>query len=231
MSAHALRIGAPSPPCTDIPPPFVHLHYRTTGTSDNPEPRIRIVFSSASSGSDSYSDSTDSSSRGLPFTRLQAGGRHSPSSNSGSGSGSNPRFTELPDSSEDETKPTTTTGESSEVASASAADEIEGDFEGAGPQANQLLKKMYGMGVHSDDEGEGEVEEAERDWSSVGVDVDPRGVERRKSDETLRWEGLSREEKEEEATRAEKERVRAERAENADEEADDEGVVEKGPRK
>lgn len=193
------------------------------GTTDNPEPRIRIVFSSASSGSDSYSDSTDSSFQaGLLNGRGSRNRHRSPST--GSGSDKSSRFQELPDSSEDE-KQDGPSGESSEVASADDRDEIEGDFEGAGPQANKLLKKMYGVGAHSDDEEE----DHEQDWASVGVRVEPRAVGRKKSDETLRWEGLSTQEQVEEATRAEKKRVKEERAANGDEDADDEG--EKRPRR
>lgn len=193
------------------------------GTTDNPEPRIRIVFSSASSGSDSYSDSTDSSFQpGLLSSRGNRNRYRSPST--GSGSDSSPRFQELADSSEDE-KQDGPSGESSEVASADDRDEIEGDFEGAGPQANKLLKKMYGVGAHSDDEDE----DHEQDWASVGVHVEPRAAGRRKSDETLRWEGLSNKEQVEEATQAEKKRVKEEKAANGDEDADDEG--EKVPRR
>ncbi|KAK4052796.1 hypothetical protein OIV83_002083 [Microbotryomycetes sp. JL201] len=170
-----------------------HASYELAGTSESPQPRIHIVFSSASSGSESYSSSTDSIMNGVDRLVL---GRDSSEESSSQHDVS--RFTELPASSEDdEQEQHSSSGggqsASADAESADASDEIDGDFENAGPQTNALLKRMYGHGRRSDEEDEDENEDVAAAWRQVGVDVEGRDkpipnttLQRTKSDATLR---------------------------------------------
>ncbi|KAM0786898.1 hypothetical protein ACM66B_002322 [Microbotryomycetes sp. NB124-2] len=184
-----------------------HASYELAGTSDSPQPRIHIFFSSASSGTESYSSSTDSFANGLD--RLILGQDSSEDSNSHQDYA---RFTELPASSEDDESlaphsssgsgGVTGTGQggSADADSVDASDEVDGDFENAGPQTNALLKRMYGHGRRSDDEDEDDNVAAT--WSQVGVTVEPdkdgvllpgaSSLKRAKSDATLRHGSFSK---------------------------------------
>ncbi|CEQ40919.1 SPOSA6832_02585, partial [Sporobolomyces salmonicolor] len=230
----------------------VRASYELGGTTAHPEPRIHLVFSSASSSS--YSSASDddgahtpssstsdfdepsSPSRFLfarhvqPLRRRSKGkGRvheedEDPSGDGGE-AGAGPRITELP-SDEDERPGAADGGGSVTEETNSVPDELEEvEFEGAGPKANGLLRRMYGVGRRSDEEpdeeGEGAVGEAA-----------PAGERRRRASE----ETLKRMEKEEtdagrgdrkdikeKQKRVRKEERRAERAEEAAH-ADDEGA-------
>ncbi|SCV69183.1 BQ2448_2203 [Microbotryum intermedium] len=190
--------------------------YELAGDSSNPEPRIHIVFSSASSASISESSSGESNSS----AHVRGGQNGSHPSN---------RFTELHDSSEDDSSPARSTDgdlhplqhhhhhhhrqqrhhhhnhakdpeqldESATeegTTSSSSAHRAKIQFEGAGPQANTLLKKMYGLEesdteiTEPDPEGEGDDEmedhaKAMQELADVDLDLEPK---RRRSDETLK---------------------------------------------
>ncbi|SCZ97246.1 BZ3500_MvSof-1268-A1-R1_Chr4-2g07085 [Microbotryum saponariae] len=190
--------------------------YELAGDSSNPEPRIHIVFSSASSASISESSSGESSSSAHVRGQI--------------GSHSSNRFTELHDSSEDDSSPARSAdgddllphqhhehhhhrskhhqhhvkapteggdesaNEEGTTTSSSSAHRAKIQFEGAGPQANALLKKMYGLEESDteinepDPEGQGEDEDedhakAMQELAEVELDLEPK---RRRSDETLR---------------------------------------------
>lgn len=190
-----------------------------TGTTVQPEPRIRLIFESASSG-DTDSSTSDS---GHPLFS-----HHSSDTNS---SAADPRFTEVHSSEEDSLA---NARDDDDDSSSQVTQEPAGDFEGAGPKENALLMRVYGLDVHSDDE---------RDWASMKVDVDgsdeARG--RRASEETVRWEDLDEDAKKDVVARAEHEtvhhkaRVTSEREEIQAEavaanEADDEGSYSLRPR-
>lgn len=153
------------------------------GTHEHPEPRIRIVFSSASSESvsddsngllDSQSSDTSTlseltpSSRGI--TRDNSPYLHH-------------RITELNSSESEAGSPRPGSGTDKDDTSSTNNDDGELEFEGAGPQANSLLRKMYGHKPTSDEDDE----EPSHNWSEVDVEVEPK---RRNSDETLRSEDL-----------------------------------------
>lgn len=142
------------------------------------------MFSSASSGSETLSDSDTSSLTTALFKRHLA-------ANSSEDSSSNPRFTEVHDSSEDDGssenkyddedhhRSPIAVDADTESSVGSQQEERDEDFQDAGPQTNKLLKKMYGLGFSSSEDDESE------DWANIGIRVEPE-VRRRKSDETLR---------------------------------------------
>ncbi|GAA5981690.1 hypothetical protein JCM5350_000456 [Sporobolomyces pararoseus] len=186
----------------------VRATYELAGTSEAPEPRIHLVFSSASSASSSYSEgegeegmktpSHSSSTSDLEepsspsrFLFLRHVGPPPPSSSKRKKKGKRKsqvtnddddarkeeeeveeeevnKIIELPDSSsEPDNKPTSSTtppspggggGNSGDVTTTeetgnSTPGELEEiEFEGAGPRANGLLRRMYGVGRVSGDE-------------------------------------------------------------------------------
>lgn len=151
------------------------------GTSASPEPRIRLVFSSASSGSQ-----TDSSgSAGHSLLRRQSSDTEASSSNIQS----NERFLEVASSEDDSEKKSDAEAtleeksaeddSSSEIQSGVPNGNDHDAFLGAGFKENHLLMKMYGVGVHSDEEGaEGEEtagKEARTAWDARDGTVTPRG--------------------------------------------------------
>ncbi|KAK4057410.1 hypothetical protein OIO90_001479 [Microbotryomycetes sp. JL221] len=156
-----------------------HASYELAGTSESPEPRIHIVFSSASSGTESYSSSTEDSfltgleRLGLDYNPGSTTTTTTTTSSSDDGhngqppdrikrqrSKTTPRFEELTMSSEedefDESNDNNNSNNNNlDVDESVETNEnhlIEGDFENAGPQTNALLKKMYGVGKKSDDD-------------------------------------------------------------------------------
>jgi hypothetical protein len=187
------------------------------------------VFSSASSESvsddsngllDSQSSDTSTLSELTPSSRGASRG-HSPQPH--------PRITEL-NSSESEANSPKLGSEADKDDASSVATEPDLEFEGAGPQANSLLRKMYGHKPNSDDE-----DEPSHNWSAVGVEVDP---QRRKSDETLRSEDLglsglkvADEEAQAEETRKEKQAVVDSINSSDGVEADDEALPTHRPRR
>jgi hypothetical protein len=132
------------------------------GTGENPEPRIRLIFSSASSGSISESSGDEG---GHPLLH-----RHSTDTDpSAHSSTSNVRLEEIRSSEEESvTAPTPEV----EDDSASAHSELD-EFVDSGLQESGLLKRMYGMG-------------GEQEWETMGIEIDPRRL-RKESMETLRW--------------------------------------------
>ncbi|GAA5918385.1 hypothetical protein JCM5296_006974 [Sporobolomyces johnsonii] len=237
----------------------VRASYELGGTTAHPEPRIHLVFSSASSSSYSSGpddddgahtpssstsdfDEPSSPSRFLfarhvqPLRRKSKGkGRaHDDHDDDSELTGDadeagvgGPRITELPSASDEDERPgAVDVGESVTEDTNSVPDELEEvEFEGAGPMANGLLRRMYGVGRRSDEEfdeeGEGVVGEAAQEGER----------RRRASEETLKSmnkeevsaDGDDREGVKEQQKRVRKEERRAERAEEAAE-ADDEGA-------
>lgn len=173
-----------------------HASYELSGTSDSPQPRIRIIFSSASSnsGSSSSSDPEDPRSHVLS--------RH-PSANSDETDPSpvaSTRFEEVSSESESNEQPGGADMRREISAdSLSSAGSVE-VFEGAGPKEMHLLKRMYGIHVPGHRESGESEEEAERDQKWLGMDPvttkvrhfteelnERKSHSRRNSDETVKW--------------------------------------------
>lgn len=173
-----------------------HASYELSGTSDSPQPRIRIIFSSASSnsGSSSSSDPDDPRSHVLS--------RH-PSANSDETDPSpvaSTRFEEVSSESESNEQPGGADMRREISAdSISSAGSVE-VFEGAGPKEMHLLKRMYGIHVPGHRESGESEEEAERDQKWLGMDPvttkvrhfteelnERKSHSRRNSDETVKW--------------------------------------------
>ncbi|GAA6049162.1 hypothetical protein JCM3770_003285 [Rhodotorula araucariae] len=128
--------------------------------------------------------------------------------------------------------------EAATESSGSVAEDDGVEFEGAGPQANELLKRMYGVGRRwSEDEGEASIVELDTEASEVATAcVEPvaqqraRPLERAPSQETLRASGTPLRsgllesmkvlEKEEQIKAREKTDSRVEQADQADDERD-----------
>ncbi|KAK4704039.1 E3 ubiquitin-protein ligase BAH, partial [Phenoliferia sp. Uapishka_3] len=154
--------------------------YELGGTSIQPEPRIRLIFESASSG-DTLSSSSEAEH---PVFSQQS---------SDTNSAADPRFTEV-NSSEEDAAPQV---DEEDDGSSQSSSTPKADFQGKGPKENALLKRVYGLDVHSDDE---------RDWASMRVEVESRNDGgRRKSDETVRWQNTEENKKDESRSEAEKE--------------------------
>ncbi|KAI5477643.1 zinc finger, RING-type protein [Pseudohyphozyma bogoriensis] len=159
--------------------------YELGGTSERPEPRIHLVFDSASSHS--YTESSScSDEENEPLFNVDTNVDVDTSDTQEEPG----RFTEVNSEEEEDSSEKDKDDDDSELGSSSAGN-VEGDFEGAGPKENSLLKRMYGLNEHSDDE---------QDWAKTDVDVEPG---RRKSDETLRWEDMSESQRKELVHRAE----------------------------
>ena len=211
------------------PPTQLTLDHSLAGTHEHPEPRIRIIFSSASSESvsddsngllDSQSSDTSTLSELTPSSR---GISREPSPPP------HPRITEL-NSSENEPSSLKPGSEGDKDDASSVATDPDLEFEGAGPQANSLLRKMYGHKPHSDDD-----DELGHNWSEVGVEVDPN---RRKSDETVRRDdfgmaglNVAEEEAQAEGTRRDKQAVVDSITGSEGAEADDEAPPNFRPRR
>lgn len=164
-----------------------------TGTTDKPEPRIRLIFSSASSNSGS-SDSDYDASHSYPLFQHvhHTSSDTDPSTQSGPSSNqeSPSRFAEV-DSEDDKNVTEDKVGDEEDASSTASLGIEEVDFEGAGMKESTLLKKMYGVGEHSDDEQDFSPEGEERELrkrisrrNSRDTIID---VERRRSSETVRW--------------------------------------------
>ncbi|GAA6017533.1 hypothetical protein JCM11491_006857 [Sporobolomyces phaffii] len=277
----------------------VRATYELAGTSEAPEPRIHLVFSSASSSS--YSSASDdaegeaglrtpssstsdpeepsSPSRFLfarhvgppPPTATSSSRRHRRRHSRGAavhdttaeertvrggnargldldGLAESPRITELPDSSSDAAGAAAeakgSSGDVTEETNSTPGELEEVEFEGAGPRANGLLRRMYGVGRISDEEGVYEVadeSEGERVVVVVGARAaseegtvsethdTPKPRPRSLSDATLR----SQETVDRDGSESIKEKKRREKKEDEAEEAaeaDDESAV-KGDRR
>lgn len=175
------------------------------GTSALPEPRIRLIFSSASSNSQ-----TDSSgSEDFPLFRRQSSDTEPSTQTSsaiGGGEGGGNRFSELLSSEEDSEKKSADSV--ADIKSSQSNDDSSGfqslddhldneeqgepHFLGTGFKENHLLMKMYGVGIHSDEEEM----ESTQDWMSRMRDIDepttPRGYHGRSgSFETIRENAAS----------------------------------------
>ncbi|KAM0752278.1 hypothetical protein T439DRAFT_347178 [Meredithblackwellia eburnea MCA 4105] len=150
--------------------------YELGGTSVQPEPRIRLVFESASS-TDTLSSTSDSDHPLL-----------NPSSPSDSASANEGRFTEIHSSEEESQTTPSKNDKDDDESSSQATNAVPNALADAGPKESALLKRMYGLDVNSDDE--------QHDWASLKIDVEGKEeTPRRNSDETVRWENLDLEEK------------------------------------
>lgn len=164
-----------------------------TGTTDQPEPRIRLIFSSASSNSGS-SDSDYDASHSYPLFQHvhHTSSDTDPSTQSGPSSNQElqSRFVEV-NSEDDKNVSEDKVGDEEEASSTASLGIEEADFEGAGMKESTLLKKMYGVGKHSDDEQdftpEGEERELRKRISRKNSRDTIIEVERRRSSETIRW--------------------------------------------
>lgn len=165
--------------------------FRVLGTSEAPQPRIRIVFSSASSNSASDYDS-DLESLSQLLLRQQQSSATSPETLSTNQS-SEDRFVEV-NSSEDDLAKANLERESAD--SADSHDDDASIFEGARPKERHLLKRMYGVHIEGHREsGESEEESRAHEW--LGMDTtrlfeddeeeERIPLRRRKSDDTVRW--------------------------------------------
>lgn len=150
------------------PPPSFSANDLILGTSEHPEPRIRLVFESASSDSLSEEDSSPNQSHSL-FPQ------NSSDTEDSSDKSQAHRFTEIDSSDEGSVD---AEKDKDDVDDSESSDSVVlpsgGDFEGAGPKEKTLLKKMYGLEI-----GLEELEQVGQNFMQE---------RRRNSDETVRRE-------------------------------------------
>ncbi|GAA5887982.1 hypothetical protein JCM16303_005224 [Sporobolomyces ruberrimus] len=256
----------------------VRATYELAGTSEAPEPRIHLVFSSASSSSYSSASDRDEALRSPSSSTSDVEEPSSPSrflfarhvgppppsrpkhsadrkrkqamqDTERSRSPEGAKIVELPDSSSeaDKVKDTVVECKSGDVTEEtnSTPGELEAvEFEGAGPRANGLLRRMYGVGRMSDEDGvyeAGEASEAvqipieETDRPDVAATDCDIGVllgtrPRSRSDATLRDEAVVDRPRSESVKAKKRREKREEQAEEAAE-ADDESVLKRDNRR
>ncbi|GAA5899777.1 uncharacterized protein JCM6883_005985 [Sporobolomyces salmoneus] len=260
----------------------VRATYELAGTSEAPEPRIHLVFSSASSSS--YSSASDvEGDAGLRTPSSSTSDLEEPSSpsrflfarhvgppppsrrrrRSAQGQGNESaqdrpnraqsdepegsRIVELPDSSSEADKTKTPEGGSGDVTeetNSTPGEMEEVEFEGAGPRANGLLRRMYGVGRVSDEEGIyelGEESEGEKvvvvasDLTRKEEQIAEREGERKprtrsRSDATLRSQEVTDRDGAESVKEKKRREKKEEEAEDAAQ-ADDESVLKRAKRR
>ncbi|GAA5944047.1 uncharacterized protein JCM15063_004298 [Sporobolomyces koalae] len=248
----------------DVTKRRVRATYELAGTSEAPEPRIHLVFSSASSSS--YSSASDdetaarigaiSSSTSDPeepsspsrflFARhvgppSPAQRRHRRLAEDEQSKQEESRIVELADSSSEAEKARKgESGDATEETNSTPGENEEIEFEGAGPRANGLLRRMYGVGRHSDEEDANGIVEVDTNFGTAR-DVDGARPEdpvqpaqaarpRSSSDATLRSQVID----EHDGTESIKDKKRREKQEGQAEEADqadDEGAIKRTRRR